>query len=460
MEELTRKHLQNFLSGDRNTMDNARNIKRDDLYKLMSLPPNKFHGNYPRLEIYEKSEGPKDGFFEWESEYFIGEVLEGNDYDLISDNEKTTNTFKIAYTKWGNWSAGKKGGPILLFLHGVPAGRSQYYPLQALLSPFYRTISISLLGLEGSDKPLNFRRKGLEKKQARDKNGHYQAWIWSTDVEYIEALRKSMFPNEKFFFYADDWGAGPALFYAARYNEHLLALGLQNPIFLDGYPVPEIQTIGLAALLEAKAFMMAMANFNSVLTQILKTMVHNPDEKFNQWSMRHILRTYFDNDYDRNKNFGELNSSATSMTLRPKFRAIRSLCERSTILSSSLLLPKTTIDFGDTRGEENDYGVNYNRITVPVLINWGDKDNMMPTNQLWRASYLFNNTRVQVRKVPGAGHFSNIDKPKLIAENIIAFTMEKFGNTSIAQPFLGLTGIWKGDEERLKKGLERVLYSK
>ena len=427
-------------------------ISSDDLYKIFSLPRNELHGHRPRLEIYRKhvkSEDPVVGTIEWTSKNFEGDVLRGNDYDLTKKGT-TTSTFETFYTKMGPWKQGV--GPIIVFLHGVPSNRTQYYPIQELLKHHARTISVDMLGLGESDKPVNLRRK--HRNSGADSNGHYRAWTWEIDAMVLEELRREVLPrNARFFLFGDDWGAGGTLKYASsEFGKWLIALGEMDPIAFDGYPVSEIQAIGRsAAIQDPKQFMMAMGAFDQTLVQIYKTMVHNPDKVFNQYSLRDLKKTYVDTDYERNEKFGDLNSAATSMTLRLKYRAIRVLAERASILAPVLLSPKTTVDFRDNEPEdENDYGIDFSKIDMPVLVVWGKEDNMMPETQRYRFVHaLRQSKKVQHRSIPDAGHYAGIDQPVIVAEHILNFLVETYGIDVLPQPFFGFSGIWKGDEEQM-----------
>ena len=455
-------HRPQYARSNNKKLTTNNEIPSDDLYNILSLPRNELHGHHPRLEIYSKHVKPEDpeiGTIKWTSKIYEGDVLEDNDYDLMRKG-RTTSTFKTKYTKMGPWEQGV--GPIIVFLHGVPSNRTQYYRIQELLKCHARTVSVDMLGLGESDKPVNLRRKG--KTSGADSKGHYRAWTWKIDAQVLEALRQQVLPeNARFFLFGDDWGAGGTLKYASMFGKWLIALGEMDPIAFDGYPVSEIQAIGRSAKIQdPEKFMMAMGAFDQTLVQIYKTMVDNPDKVFNQYSLRDLKKTYVDTDYDRNSKYGDLNSAATSMTLRLKFRAIRVLAERASILAPVLLSPKTTVDYTDNNpGDENDYGIDFSKIDMPVLIVWGKEDNMMPETQRYRFVYaLQKSEKVQHRRIPDAGHYAGIDQPEIVAEYILNFLVETFGTHVLPQPFFGFTGIWKGDEEQMLNKLMEIRNKK
>ena len=56
--------------------------------------------------------------------------------------------------------------------------------------------------------------------------------------------------------------------------------------------------------------------------------------------------------------------------------------------------------------------------------------------------------------MPRAGHFAALDQPRFVAGQIVEFIRNHLNNR-IAGPFLGFEGIWKGDERRFIKLLQR-----
>ena len=406
-------------------------------YDAYSHPSNIDKGYEPRPSIYRDGGDFKHGMFKFTSPFY-GVIFDDNNKRI------ETNNFEIAYSIKGN------KGPVVLMLHGVPSNRKLYYPLQRRMSPFCRTICIDMLGMGESSKPQMYGDKVnktlLNKHNLVPGKGAAQGtkpWDWINDCFYIKELMNSLFSNEKFVFIADDWGSGINSHFAARYNNLLLAFIQIDPIAFDGYPVSEIQAIGRASVIKDNdQFKMAMGGIDQTMVQIFKTMVHNPDTVWNQYSLRAIKGTYIDTDYDR--------TGADSLTLSLKFDAIRVLTDRSAILAPDLLLP-----YHKTK---NPKGVDFSKITVPSLILWGSYDSMMPWAQLYRFKYALENSRVQIESIPDAGHFAATDQPDYVVESILNFLHRELGKDVLADIFLGLTGIWKGDEELLIRDLRKIVY--
>lgn len=407
-------------------------------YDAFSHSPNIDNGHESNHNIYRYGGKPNHGKYKYESP-FSGYIK-----DEISKQYFLNNQFEIAYTQWGD------KGPIVILLHGVPSNRYLYFPIQKRLSPFCRTISIDMLGMGESSKPRYYGKIGKENNSIND------PWDWIFDTDYINKLMEELYPNEKYFFVADDWGGGILSHFSAKYNDKLLGQIYIDPIAFDGYPVSEIQAIGRASQIPVVdneqdtdvMFKQAMGTADQLMVQIFKTMTYDPNV-WNQYSLRAIKHPYFDVDYERSKH--DKGEDATSLTLRLHWEALRVLADRAAILSPALLLPYD--------GIKNPKGVKYENVTVPTLVLWGDKDNMMPAQQVYRFKWALKNSQVQVTMVPEAGHFAGTDQPNYVSSSIIDFISRIAGKDKLADIFLGFDGIWKGDEEDLIKDL-RIIYSK
>jgi len=399
------------------------------------------------------------GFYEFVSPF----------WGILEDGTET-NTFRIGFTARGN------AGIPQLFHHGVPTNRRQWYPVQWRCAPFTRTVSMDFLGMGESSKPRSY-------GDIRDGPGHLEAWKWMYDNAYTDGLMWELYGDDEFVYTSDDWGSGPAAHFIAsgkrgpsgrRMRERVAAAVFVDPIAFDGYPVGEIQAIGRASMLPydpenpMSPFHQAMGAFDQTLVQIYKTMVYNSGNGshtvYNQYSLRDIKWPFVDVDYERN---GRLRSGtgrvttipegvvsdgrmdvAKSVTLGLNMHNIRVLTERASILSPALLLPYHPRFQPD--------GVRYDRVKVPVQVQWGEYDNMMPANQVYRYKYAMSNTSVNIVKVPRAGHFAGTDNPDTVAANMLNFLNEGLGLEVLADAFLGYDGIWKGDESVLLASLRKI----
>lgn len=137
---------------------------------------------------------------------------------------------------------------------------------------------------------------------------------------------------------------------------------------LDGYPVNEIQSIGKTSQLDDKSFKQAMGAFDQTAIQIYKTMVHNPDKVWNQYSYRWIMEPYIDVDYAK--------KFTSNMNL--KWNNLRNLADRAYVLGGPQLLPY--------HPKKNPMGVKYSKMTAQTLILWGAEDEhivLKPHAKMW-----------------------------------------------------------------------------
>lgn len=275
------------------------------------------------------------------------------------------------------------------------------------------------------------------------KNPVYHAgWDWKNHALLIQAILTAKYSNRRIYFYSDDWGGGIGIHLAALMDKQLAGSLLLDPVALSGYPVAEIQAIGRATGLSVDdgKYQMAMGAFDQTAIQIMKTMMHKPDDYFNQWTYRIVLWPYVRMDYENVDLKG-----TTGLYL--KMGHIRCLSEQSSVLGSHQLLPVSG---------KVPKGVNYEAITHPVAIQWGEYDNMMPNSQLYDLEQLLvNASRVDLYKIPQAGHFAAMDNPKWAAEINLEFVRKceakhlniPQGHT-LSYPFYGFDTIFAGHAKK------------
>ena len=417
------------------------------LYDIFSKQPNPLVGNKPRLNLYRKPGYPKlrnrNSFFKDDPDTMAttGKIRVADQPDLKRGKFRDGKwVVDLAFTAMGD------KGPLILFFHGVPSNRRSYYEMMLRLKPFCRCVALDMLGMGESQVD----RKALVeryKNSTNPKGWQFDCWLWEHDADYIKNFMDALYPGEKFIFFADDWGGGSAVRFAAKYPELLLLLILLDPVALDGYPVREIMAIGrTSGIPDMKTFQMAMGAFDQTSKQIYKTMVHKPDYVMNQY-VNWIDTPYAKTDYVK----------GFTSTEGLKWNNLRNLADRSFTLGGPQLLP-----FHPTK---NPMGVKYSRFKAPVLLLWGALDNMMPEAQRHRLRAIImiatgGRVRVQTRQIPKAGHFAAWDKPDLVAADTLDYILEQMGPNVLADFFFGFkeTRIWKGDEKQVLEEL-RVLRS-
>ncbi len=439
-------------------------METDGMYEAFASAPDIHATNEPRWrELYKKSPPPKDGIWKFSAKD-VGKY-DGGPFSVASKDGKSvlkqkTDIFELAFTEYGI----EGRGPNIIILHGVPSNRYQWGPVAQRLASFAYVVTFDMLGMGESSKPLFDTDHGMNMTTDRYNNKiqpFQNMWEWRRDIPYIVAFIQVMFGKEPFFFYADDWGGGQAIKMAEWVSQNpgfvdMIAVGLLDPIALDGYPVNEIQAIGRSSGLPMADFMGAMGAADQTLVQIFKNMVHNPDDVYNQYSLRPILKTYVDVDYRRSATSSSsgagIKGPATSISLEQHPAALRVLAQRSSVLSPGLLLPYHPDDAPE--------GVEYSKITMHAHIMWGEKDNMMPYNQVYRFNHLLKSGRhnhVHISEIANAGHFAAVDQPNKVANAMVLFLSEIVGPENLGDVFMGFDGIWKGDEKHVINSL-RELY--
>lgn len=411
------------------------------LYQLVANPPNYLIGNRPQVDKYFSPDYPElklDQVLDYKEDpttkSVTGKVRVQDDPRV---KRSPTGKVEIAFTARGDQ------GPVILFLHGVPTNRRQYYPIMERLSSFARCIAIDMLGMGDSQVNRDWVVKNNSKK---GENWRFRTWLWEYDVEYIHRLVRALYGPTQFVMVADDWGGGVLFHYAARYPKDLLNQIYIDPVALDGYPVNEIQAIGRAAVLPDSEFKKAMGSFDQTAIQIYKTMVYQPSQVWNQYTYRWIMEPYV------NVNYVQEYSS----TMGLKWNNLRNLSDRAYVLGGPQLLPY--------HPEKNPLGVKFRQYQSNALFLWGAEDNMMPEAQRHRLRYLIrvatqNRVRVDTRQIPQAGHFAGLDQPELIPAEIMDYLLAEHPYQRFGDIFLGFeeTRIWKGDENQIREELRNHL---
>ncbi len=428
----------------------GRPVTDAQIFDATFLKPEPLDGHWPRPDLYRKPEKsrPLTGVYKFRSKR-TGTV------ERKDGSKKRTNIFKIAWTLSGD------AGPLASMTHGVPTNRTENYHLMYLTRGHMRTFSHDMLGMGESSMVM------------MDDTDDYK---WASDLDYLEAIFFGDARNEPLFrddsgpfaradrvlWIGKDWGGAHAFLMAAKYPLRSAGLVLIDPIFGPSYPVSEIQAIGrmsaLLPLLEKIAEQnmemgealkgIAMGAFDQTLVQIYKTMVHLPGKAWDQWTLRDVKGTYVDADYERlppNRD----TPFANSMTLRLRPWAIAVLAQRASILAPNLLWNK--------HAGKNPEGAPFAAIEDETCAIWGEEDDMMSPNAVFRLSYMLPNARVAIHMLKGAGHYADRDQPEKVASIILNFIMRVHGVRALADVFLGFGGRWKGDETELIGNL-RDLY--
>jgi pimeloyl-ACP methyl ester carboxylesterase len=360
-----------------------------------------------------------------------------------------TTKFQIAYTVMYPATKTDQDSAQIALLHGVPMNRkAKYAVMKRLAKAGAFCVCFDMLGMGESDKPLHYHYNKDHARRYFPPNG---AWDWKNDVPYVHQLLTQELPEQYgvkedgWVFQADDWGAGIALHYAAQYSDTLSRLQLVNPIYLDGYFVIEIGTIGEMARLrqqDPKAFYQAASGLPQAMIGIEKYMVEHKNV-FNNATERTFLGPY------RNANYQDGKVAADKHS---HFWNIQVLADRSAHLAPRQLLPRH--NYAGTGAPTEVHGVAYSMIRCDVDVIWGTLDQMMPPHQMFRSIYLYPNARsVNIHPIEGANHFSELDQPDRVARAMLwAVLSTKAGRDSLPPLlWLGNDFRYKGDEKKMQK---------
>lgn len=215
-----------------------------------------------------------------------------------------------------------------------------------------------------------------------------------------------------------------------------------NPIFLDGYFVIEIGTIGKLSLvwkMNPDAFLQAAMGLPQTMLGIEKYMVLKR-WKMNQYTEERNLGPYQDTNYQSGRIAAFMSANNWNLIV---------LADRSSRLAPRQLQPY--------HKQKNKWGCPTWNVIAPIEFINGMQDQMMPPGQGWRGSFAFPNARVNFTPIDGADHFSEMDQPDKVVRAMWNAMQRELGKSNIPI-FLGngTDVVFKGDEAELLQRLERI----
>lgn len=358
--------------------------------------------------------------------------------------KKKSSKFSMVYDVWEPKEY--KGQLVtLVTTNGVPVNRTEWYDVARSLGRFVRIITIDLFGMGDSSKPVDF----------TDSNGN-SLWSWTLHAKIFKAMfddwrlskvSKSWFINQKIFFAANDWGAGALQKFIELFgSEYLLGAVINSAIALNGYWVQHIGSLRALKLLPypSPTFTAEAVRFAGTLTMLLETMFDQTRDNHNQYTMAKLQHPYVEISYSNpNKN--------PDNTIY-KEHAIRVLAEQaSLILGNGELLP--------WHRTKNPNGMHISNWNVPILMQWGANDKMMPVGQvhdfgemidkinLFRKYHNLNsNLTFRPQIIANAGHFAISDQPLNSALGILYWIRDIVTSKYIASAFVGFDELARQDE--------------
>nr|QBK89770.1 MAG: haloalkane dehalogenase [Pithovirus LCPAC101] len=379
----------------------------------------------------------------------------GINKSFVGEDGGIHDRLKIAYSVFEPKNITKIIPTIILF-HGVPVNRREWYDVAILLSRFMRVITVDLLGMGDSSKPLDF----------EDDDG-YSYWKWRVHatiyknmINDFKVTNPGWFINGKIFMGANDWGTGMVQKYVEMFGEEDLHGALiASAISLDGYWVQHIGSLKALKDLPypSDTFTVESVRFQGVLTSLLETMFHNTPDIQNQYSMALMQDPYVEISYsDVNKN--------PDNTIY-KSHAVRVLAQQASYaLGNGELLPH--------HSTKNSNGIYFTKFNIPILMIWGKNDKMMPEGQVQKFSNIFHvvNYARYINNIPSnltfskqiikdAGHFAASDQPEIFADSVIHWVRDIIGSEYLNTAYVGMTEIARQDEDHVISSLNK-LYEK
>ena len=456
-----------------------------ELFGAFNLKPNKFHGHRFRPQLYGPEPTMRDGQM-WFRSQFSGyvplsskeitlkiydeqgeeehtvrkratnEELEGKDPRKVRQGK--TDMFQISYTVAYPSRRREKNVrdlPYIFLMHGVPMNRRLKYEIMKQLGKSAFVVSVDMLGMGDSSMPHKYGQdqypSSVPPKTQGDKDNFNRAWDWQYDGHYIHLLLKKHLPRKygldnlkPWVMQCDDWAAGILMRYICD-RQFRTDVGLAifvNPIFLDGYFVIEIGTIGKLSMvwkMAPDAFLQAALGLPQSMIGIEKYMVLKR-WRMNQYTEQQNLGPYQDTNYQGGRIAAFMSSNYWNLVV---------LADRSSRLAPRQLQPY--------HRNKNPWGCKTWEVTVPVELIWGMQDQMMPPAQGWRGTYLFPEARVNFTPIDGADHFVEIDQPDKVVRAMWNAMQRELGKHKIPI-FLGNGDdvVFKGDEEELIERLQQI----
>lgn len=389
------------------------------LFKILTSRPMEIACACDPWEYYGMS-NPSEGSLTWTwDQSFIYR-------DDVDSEWITTNDFQLKYSRWGpKTSSNPDKKPIrILFLHDALDSRKSWWCCQKLLSPFFDTVSIDLLGSGESTKP-----RGLGGADAGNDTGDPFPWSFELHAKYLNDVSKIIWPKENIYVVGLGWGAQIAASMSTT-AENISGIIMVNPVGFSPEAHPEYvysDISNLAKLVTDEELSKSPVSFVGCIQNCLMLSMNHPKEHTRESSspVRFILAQYSSLDRQR--------------VLIDQIKALASLQYQE--------FPTT---------DENPNGLQVDAITIPTLIISGSHDIVYPPEHRNLYPAVYYNSSVETVLLRGCGHLIQIEEPKALAELILDFIREKEGFGALKDAFIGFLGSSQGNERSVVAGLKSL----
>lgn len=365
--------------------------------------------------------------------------------------KEKTNVADISYNSYRPVDPEKRANaPTIVLTHGVPVSKEEWHDVARLLGRVMNVITVDLLGMGESSSPVAFKNDAGE-------------WHWSWQLHarvfrlMFEKLRRLAILPPKFFFGANDWGAGVVQKYVDLYgDDYLHGAIIGSPIALNGYWVQHIGSLGALTFppYPSPQFTGAAIQFQGSFTGLIETMFHRTPYIHNQYTMQ-----WLQNPYVNTRSYDDPTKNPSTTVYRE--HKVRVLAEQAwVVLGNGQLLP--------WHEEKNPQGLRFSKWSLPVLVLWGRQDKMMPEGQ----AHVFAEIARAVRANGGsdkfvvtpawldeAGHFAVSDQPEKAADYMLHWMQNAAPAITFPRAFLGFDTISRRDFDSKTKALEKLFQN-
>ncbi len=262
--------------------------------------------------------------------------------------------------------AGSKGQPIL-FVHGIPTNARLWRHVTKRLEGNYKTYAMDMIGYGQSSMPLdNF------------------VHSFNNQAEVIKEVISELGLKGKVVLVGHDHGGGVCQVFASKYCDHISRLVLLNPVAYDYWPVLEVEAfnglVGASDDVLAGAMPGAVAQFAGLMRTGSHDKIAFTDKNVKENYLCHWGR-----------------DGLTG------FKSLVKICSEPS--------------------NEETLAVDHKKITCPTAVFWALHDAWMPVESGQRLKKDIGGP-VRFQVIERAGHWSQEDRPDVVAEYIDDFITE------------------------------------
>jgi len=360
---------------------------------------------------------PSEGEYTWKS----GAEIVYRESE--KDSWMSTKDYRIKYSRWSpkySEDSFRKPQRVIL-LHDAIDSRKAWWCVQKLLSPFFDTVSIDLLGSGESMKP-----RGL-------KQGGNFPWLYEAHALYLNDMAGALWPGDDFYVAGVGWGAQIAACMASG-NQRVKGFIMINPPGFVEKNHPEAHYLDfyhLRGIESDEQFNKLPTCMTSRARDILVLGLSSSDTGFSG------------------------RDSATATNIKLLLEQYMSLDRQRVFIDQMVSISKHTMqEFPKTKG--NPLGLKVDNIKAPCLVISGGNDIFYPPEHRNLYPYIYYKSVVETSYFKELGHFAHIEDPKLVAEAILDFIREKSGVSHLQMPFIGFLGGSQGNEISIMRGLKSL----